>query len=234
MSFTARKLIDNAFYLSEIVSREFQTVSGDQSSEGLDLLNDILAVRSIDEKRIPFFKEYNFNGVAGQEKYSIPGLLSVETFVFFIDSVRYSAREVSRDKYFGSARVDSINSLPYSYHVERVKDGSELYLYFSPDVNYPMTIWGKFALAKVTSLDEDLEPLFEASYLVYLRYLLSKYICNAYSQSVPQGVMAELKDLEQKVISISPKDLSIKKTSTLSGDRGISWADVNLGRGWTP
>jgi hypothetical protein len=231
---TARELITKAFYLSGIVSKEFQTVGGDQLQEGLELLNDVLSVQSLDAKRIPFFKEYNFNAVTGQEKYFIPGLISAETFTFFIDNVRFSTTVENRDRYFGYPRAEGIESLPYSYRLERVKDGSDLYVYFLPADNYPMTIWGKFDLDEVASVDEDLSAIYERDYLTYLRYLLAEYICTEYNVTMQPNVMEKLKELENQVEWISPKDLTTKKISTLTDDDHINWADANLGRGWRP
>ncbi|NHJ41456.1 MAG: hypothetical protein FK731_15605 [Asgard group archaeon] len=231
---TARQLITNAYYLSGVVSKDFQTVKGDQLNEGLGLLNDILSVRALDTKRIPFFKEYDLTAVVGQEKYFIPGLLIAETFVFYIGDVRYSTHVHNRDKYFGSSRPENIRSLPYSYHIERVKDGSDLYVYFLPNSAYPMKIWGKFGLDEVTSVDENLSVVYERNYLTYLRYLLAEYICTEYNVTMQPNVAKKLKDLEKDVTWISPLDLSMNVISTLSEADYPNWADVNIGGGWRP
>ena len=41
MAYSVNKLITNAFYLSKVRSKDFQTVGGDDIAVGLDLLNEI-------------------------------------------------------------------------------------------------------------------------------------------------------------------------------------------------
>lgn len=149
MTYTVIKLITNAFYASGIVSRNFQTVTGSQLNDGLDFLNDILADKTIEKDMVPYFTKYEFFAVAGQEKYFIPNLESMETLVFFINNVRYQMRSLDRKVYFGSSRADNINSLPFNWHLERCFGGANLYLYFKPQTNYPMQMWGTFRLASV-------------------------------------------------------------------------------------
>jgi hypothetical protein len=155
MGYTVIQLINDAYYASGIVSREFQTVSGSQINDGLGFLNDILADKTIERDMIPYYLEYNFYAIEGQERYFIPNLEELETLVFFINNVRYQMREVDRKVYFGSARANNITSLPFNWHVERCPGGANLYLYFLPNVNYPMQAWGQFRLAQV-SINQDL------------------------------------------------------------------------------
>src|ERR1041385_9124834 len=119
MAFTSRQLITQAYYLTGIVSRGQQTSSDQYISDGLDRLNAFLAVKSADIGMIPYYRELIFNAVAGQEVYFIPGLTEIETFTFNIGPVRYSTMEQTREMYFATGRVDNIQSLPYSWHLER-------------------------------------------------------------------------------------------------------------------
>lgn len=233
MAYTARELISDAFHLSGVVSRDFQTVTGSQSTEGLKLLNNVLAGKRSQERLIPYFKEYNLTAVAGQEEYFIPNLALIETFTFNIDTIRYATRQDKRGTYFATGRVDNIQSLPYSWHTERTKGGSNLYIYFIPNEAYPMTVWGKFALDKVDSLDEDLELVYDLDYLDYLQYYVAKRICHAYGISLPPDTNKEFMRMENILTDDSPLDLQMKKESTLSGRTQINYGDVNLGQGWT-
>lgn len=149
------KLITNAYYASGIVSREFETVSGTQVNDGLDFLNEIIADKTIEKDMIPYFQKYSFEAVAGQEKYFIPNLEQAETIVFFINDVRYQMRMIDRNVYFGSSRPNNIDSLPFNWHLERCPGGANLYLYFFPQTNYPIEIWGLFRLPYVT-INQDL------------------------------------------------------------------------------
>lgn len=150
MAYGVIKLINDAYYASGIVSREFEEVSGYQLNDGLDYLNDILADKTIEKDMLPYFLKYSFYAQAGVEKYFIPDLEQAETLVFFINSVRYQMSPTERDQYFGSSRATNITSLPFSWHLERCVGGANLYMYFLPDQNYPIELWGLFRLSQVT------------------------------------------------------------------------------------
>ncbi|AXH77667.1 MAG: portal protein [Caudoviricetes sp.] len=155
MSYDVIQLITNAYYASGIVSREFETVSGSQMNDGLQFLNDILADKAIEKDMVPYFTKYEFFAIAGQEQYFIPNLEAIETLTFFLNNVRYQMREINRKVYFGSSRANNINSLPFNWHMERCLNGANLFLYFFPQTNYPLEIWGTFRLTSVV-LNQDL------------------------------------------------------------------------------
>lgn len=156
MAYTVLKLVNDAYYLSGIVARQFQTVDGQQSQDGLDFLNDILTDKYVEEDMIPYFQKYTFSAVAGKETYFIPNLLQLQTLVFYIQDIRYQMNEIPRRQYFGSSRANNIDSLPFTWHAERAKGGSNIYLYFFPNINYPMEAWGLFGLSEV-SINQNLE-----------------------------------------------------------------------------
>jgi hypothetical protein len=233
MAYTARNLITDAYYLSGIVSRDLQEVSGDQLINGKNLLNGILAVKTLDNKLIPYYKQYDFDAVVGQEKYFIENLISIETFVFYIDSVRFSSSPIGREYYFGTPRPENIKSLPFNWHAERVYNGTDLYVYFLPDKAYPLTIWGKFMLSVVDE-NTDLSTTFDNFYLVYLRYALAEFICSDYNITFQPQSANKLKELESLLTYVSPKDVSVRKLSTLRGVNITNWGDYNIGKGWRP
>jgi len=233
MAYTALQLITRAYYLSGIVGRQYQTVSGDELQDGLFLLNDLLAEKGGDISLIPYYTEYSFSGVIGQEKYFVPNLVTPETLTFYINNVRYSTMHVPRDMYFGTPRADGVNSLPNSWHVERTVGGSNLYIYFTPDQAYPMKLWGKFALTSVATPYQDLSLAYDRSYLTYLRYALAEYICLEYRYPFPPEHLKKLRDLEYQFRNMSPPDLTISKLSTFRKTGFYNYADVNLGKGWT-
>lgn len=235
MSYTAQKLISRALYLSGVVSKGLDTPDADQISEGLEFLNELLAIKTLDMGLIPFFQEYTFNGVIGQQKYQIDGLLDIETIVFYIGQVRYSMYEQNRDTYFGAPRADGINSLPYSYHFERRLNGSDLYVYFLPEDTYLFKLWGKFGLTSIPTLQTDLSLTYELNYLTYLRYALAQYICQEYNVSFSADGTRNLMEMENKIRDISPLDLEIQKLSTLNKQVGPDiYGQVNVGKGWSP
>jgi len=233
MAYTTTQLITNSFYLSQIVSRDLQTVSGAQLQDGLDMLNALLNVKSAHSRLIPYYQEYQFNAVPNQETYFVPNLVVAETLTFNIGPVRYSMSPMSRKPYQGSGRVDNIASLPFNWHFERGKGGGTIWLYFLPNTNYPMTLWGKFGFTNVT-LGQDLTTVFDLFYIDYLRYRLAQRICSEYGINMSPQAEQELRILESEVTDVSPADLSLNKCSSLGATSGLNWGDINIGRGYRP
>lgn len=233
MAYTTTELITRAYYLSGILARGLQTVSGEQINDGLRLLNSFIAVKTANTRLIPYYSQYDFTLSANVEEYSIPNLIQVETFVFYIGDVRYSTTQVPRRAYFGSGRIQNIASLPFSWHLERKLNGANIYLYFLPESDYEATIWGKFRLANV-ALGQNLELTLDEYYIEYLRYGLAGQICEDNNISMPPQTYNRLQELEGIIQDISPPDLTMSKLSTLAGEGGLNWGDVNLGKGWRP
>jgi hypothetical protein len=233
MPYTARQLVTRSWYLSGIVARRLQSVTGDQAVDGLFLLNALLDWKSIQIDLIPYWTRYEFPAVIGEEKYFIPNLYAVETLTFNIGTVRYPTGFTSRSRYFGSGRVDNINSLISSWYFNRSLGGGSIYLYFKPAGEYPIKITGKFGLQNVT-LDTDLLTIYDPSYLEYLRYALAQYMCSEYGILMNPESAKILMSLQRTLMDVSPPDLSVNKSSILTTSSGINYADVNLGLGWRP
>ena len=232
MAYTTLQLINNAYYESGIVSRGFETVSGQQANDGLLFLNDLIADKTVENGLIPYYQEYNFNAIIGQEKYFIEDLISVDTFVFYIDTVRYQTENRARREYFGTSRADNIQSLPGSWHMERCFQGANIYIYFKPNLNFPLTIWGQFRLAQVV-INQDLSLTLDRFYINYLRYDLAARLCAEYNYSVPPGVAKALANYEDSISKKSgPMDMRLIKLSSLQRRGGINYGQVNLGHGW--
>lgn len=232
MAYTTLQLINNAYYESGIVSRGFETVSGPQANDGLQFLNDLIADKTVENGLIPYYQEHNFNAVTGQEKYFIEDLIEIDTFVFYIDTVRYQTENRARREYFGSSRADNIQSLPGSWHMERCFQGANLYIYFKPNQNFPLTIWGQFRLQQVV-INQDLSLTLDRFYINYLKFDLAARLCAEYNYTVPPGVATELKKYEDNISKKSgPMDLRLVKLSSLQRRGGINYAQVNIGHGW--
>lgn len=234
MSYPAVLLINRAWNLSGIVGRGLETVSGEQGTDGLFLLNELLEFVSVDTPLIPYWRRYESVFVVGQEEYDIPGLLDIETMTFTMDNtVRYPMAYVQRVAYFGSGRVNDIQSIPFIYHYERILDGSRLYVYYLPDQAYTFQITGKFGLTNVT-LNTDLSSVYDGFYIAYLRYALAKYMANEYDITFSPEKERQLVSMRKKLQYPSPPDLSLNKTSFMSDRGGLDWQIINLSKGWIP
>lgn len=232
MPYTTTQLITSSYYASGVVSREFETVSGGQITDGLMWLNDIISEKDVDQGMIPYESTYNENFVIGQEIYSIPNLITIDTLVFFLDNVRYAMKYEKRNAYFGSSRVENIQTLPFEWYFERQYGGGNLYIYFKPDQNYPMEIHGIFKLPNVT-LGQDLSLTLDQFYTTYLHYALADRICAEYAYDTPINVQKQLSKYEAWINKKSRLiDLRMQKVSTLQKRGTFNWAFVNLGKGW--
>jgi hypothetical protein len=232
MAYTVTKLITNAYYLSGVVRRRLGTVSGQQLADGLDLLNDLLAIKTANNRLIPYFTHYSFDTVVGQESYLIPNLISIEALTFNLGDVRFPTSNMSRKGYFGSPRVNGVQSLPFVRHSEREKGGTRIFLYFNPNAIYPVNLWGKFGLTSVTK-STDLSLTYERFYIAYLRYALGREICADYNITYQPQNDQRLKEIEQMITDISPIDLTSTKISLFQKDGGLNWGLVNF-PGWVP
>lgn len=235
MSYTVTELITKAFYLSGVSSREFQTVSGDQLGEGLGLLNDVLADKTVENNLIPYYKSANFVTVPGQQGYVIADLIEVDTLTFIKSTVRYSCIKVNRDKYFGSNRAMDITSLPITFHCEREFGGAQIYLYFNPDEAYTMELWGQFRLDSVVN-NQDLSLTIDRFYINFLKYQVAERICHEYNYAIPVGVSEQLTKYNYFISKKSGLLDLTQQTITTLGDKpfGMNYGIANLSGGWIP
>lgn len=232
MVYNTTQLITQSYYAAGIVGREFETVSGGQITDGLAWLNDILTEKVVDNAMVPYESTYTFNAVIGQEIYFIPNLIQVDTLVFYLDQVRYAMKYEKRNQYFGSSRVENIQTLPFEWYFEREKGGGNLFIYFKPDREYPMELHGVFSLSSVT-LGQDLSITFDQFYITYLHYALADRMCTEYAYATPPNVLRQLGKYESWINKKSRLiDLRMEKVSTLQKRGTFNWAFVNLSNGW--
>jgi len=235
MAYTAVELISRSFYLSGVVSRQLQTVSGPQLKNGLDLLNSLLSFQSMSTQFIPYYQLASLPLEAGEEEYFIPGLFDVESFTYDMDGVRFSSLKLKRFQYFATPRPLGISALPGTWNWQRTKGGTNLSIYFKPQSSWLAHIMGKFALTNVSN-DTDLDEVYDDFYIEYLRYALARYICQDYRISMPTDKAAMLSNMEDQLSSVSVPDFRIRKRP-LIGRRNCAqrkWAYYNIGEGWVP
>lgn len=233
MTYLARDLVTRSWYLSGIVARRLQSVTGDQATDGLFLLNALLNWKSFQIDLIPYWTYSQFNAIVGQETYFIPNLYAVELVTFNIDQIRYPISPTTRTSYFGSGRVDNINSLISNWRFERSVGGGTFFFYFKPMNAFVIKYMGKFGLTNVT-LDTDMSTIYDPAYLEYLRYALANYMCSEYGFLFNPESAKILKAIERQLIDVAPPDLSMNKSSILSHGVTFNFADASIGLGWRP
>lgn len=230
-TYPAAQLISRAWNLSGIVAREFEQTSGEEGSDGLFLLNELLEYKSVRTDLIPYWGRIEFNLVQGQERYYIPNLLAVETFTFNIGSVRFPTFSAGRRQYFGDGRVDNIQSLPFEWHVEREQGGMYFYVYYLPDTPYLAKITGKFGLTNV-ELQTNLSKIYDGFYISYLRYCLAEYMDLEYDITFPPDKAKMKEQMEHALRWVSPPDFHMKKISFMNTNAPFNWAHINISPSW--
>lgn len=229
----ASELIVDAWYLSGIVAREFEEVTGAKMTDGLTLLRDILEEKAINGIYIPYYSHAEFDTVPGQETYDIDGLIDLRAFTFNIGTVRYSMRRDTQKRYFDTGRVDDIDSLPFHYYAERQLNGMRLYLYFLPSEVFKMKITGKYKFLEI-DLDSDIEDQVDKYYISYLKYELAKRMCDFYGYPFDRQKEETLSVLQNKVANLVGTDMSINKDTAFGRRGAFRYGQANLGRGWEP
>lgn len=248
MAYTAETLITRAWYLSGIVARNLQTVTGDQIQDGLLLLNALLDWKQIQTDLVPYWTYIELPAVPSQEFYFLPFVADIESVTFNINEIRYPMDYTTRRVYYGSGRVDNISTLPFNWNYNRALGGGYLALYFKPQSNFPLKIMCKLFLTDVT-LSTDLTNIsstlpytfinssnqgYDTSYIEYLRYALAQYMCSEYGIIFNPESEKILKSLSRTLMDVSPPDISMIKTSILTEGSGYNYGDINLGKGWRP
>ena len=260
MAYTAQQLITRSWFLSGIVARNLQVPTGDQIYDGLQMLNDLLNFKQIETDLIPYWQYITFDAVAAQEFYFLPYVAAIQTSTFNLGVVRYPMVSTSSTNYFGSARVDNISTLPFSWNYERAVGGGTFGMYFKPDSNYPIKMKAKIFMVDV-DLQTDMQDVtqsftnpynvpfytqysfinnsiqgYDTSYLEYLRYALARFMCSEYGVEFNPQSERIFMSYQRKLMYESPPDLSNKKLSILFADSGpgFNWGDVNIGHGWRP
>lgn len=251
MAYTAQQLITESWFLSGIVARNLQEATGDQISNGLQMLNNLLNFQQIKLDLIPYWQYIQLNTVVNQEYYTLPYVAAVESVTFNIGVVRYTTDVTSRTRYFGTVRVDNVASLPFNFNFNRELGGGVLSLYFLPESVWPLKMMAKIFLTNVT-LQQDLTNItnlalpytfvyggnqgYDTSYIEYLRYALARYMCSEYGISFNPQSEEILRSMEYSLMDVSPPDMSNQKRSILNSVQGsgINWGDINLGLGWRP
>lgn len=229
----ASELITQAWYFSGIVQREGEQPSDTQSADGLTQLNSLLSKFSIDGKGIPYTNHNVITLIAGQESYTVPNLIQIQALTYEIETVRYPLRQDSIYRYFGTSRANNIDSLSYHFYPQRILGGMQLWFYFLPYQDMPLNITGIYALTSV-DFSTNLDTLIDDFYQWYLVFKLAKRFCDFYGNELPQGSMTELNDYEKRIEGINPPDLTVRTVGLFDNKNALSWAQVNLGRGWTP
>lgn len=229
----AVELINRAYNLSGIVSRDLDQVQGSEGKDGIFWLNQIVALKSDNGDYLPYYGRYEFVMTPGVREYLIPGYVSVDTVTFFMNGVRFSLVGENRRRFFGDARPENIMSLPYQYYYEKGLGGMKVFFYFNPNQAYPSEVVGLTSLPELV-YDTELDDIIDSYYQTFLMFELAEYLCMWNQMSLPPAAQQTLSRMRKKMYNINPKDFRINKVSLLSGPGIVTLGVANLSNGWIP
>lgn len=216
MATTSLQVITDAYYLSNVVSQQFQTITAYQGKQGLRLLNQVLQDKTIQQGLVPFYEPYDFTLSTGVQSYFIPNLINGDTFTYFVDQNRFPAERIGRMDMFGSFLPYGANSLPTFWNFQPTLNGTTLTLMLPPDRDYPAQIYGKFMFQNVT-YTQDLELGLPGYYIGFLTFDLARRLGMANSQPVSAEVETEWQRYVDHIESqTAPVDYTYQKKSQFS------------------
>jgi len=232
---TARELISRSWYLSGLESRELQSISGDREAVGLALLNSIFDVAQADTNLLPYYsyKPALFNTVVNQEEYFIPNCAQIDAVSFNLNDVRFHIKPQKKNRYFGSSRVNNLDSLPFTLAWLRSNGGSSLYFYPLPSEIFEINVFGKFYLSNVT-LDTELSDELDNFYNEYLRYMLADYMAQEYGIELPPRSEKRLRQLIKIMKNMTPIDTEVRTAGLNKGGASLPPQVLSLYTGWMP
>lgn len=221
MPTTAQEIVTRAYYLSGIVGRDYETVSGSQLLDGLDLLNDVLSEIGIQGLYQPYYSHTTLSFAEGEDNVFVPNLIETQAVTYTINppqnSVVYTMVQKTVKEFFDKSYVKNIKSLPYEYYVEREAGGSRIYTYFVPQTDYVFEITGKYAVTDAIA-STDLSTTFDRVYLSYLKYAVADRICHFNQQMLDPDTRQELGRLRTLINSMVSNDYSNDYGSILGQD----------------
>jgi len=235
-----RELVNEAYYIANVNSAQLQTLTGEQLTRGVNILNRILSGKSAKFSQIPYITRHDFACVVDQEEYFVDNLASVETFTVSKGDVRYNMTPISREKYFGDFRVNNISSLPLEYYVERgMKNGTpgmRIFVYYEPSLaEYEFNVVGKMMFQSVTAntvIPDTLE--LEGYYIDYLTYELARRLCSFYKIPFDPQDMLILEELRDNLTDANQFDPTVHIMNQFPAQEATNWARVNFPSEYSP
>lgn len=227
------ELINTAIVLSQIVGRNLEEVGGSEGRDGLFWLKLLMAEKSINGNRLPYYGHTQVDTVLNQEKYFFAKLITLDALTFSLQGIRYGLRGVNRRSYFGSARATNVSGIPAQVYYERVNGGIDVYLYYTPGEIFTLEATGLISLGDVL-IDDELDLVMDTFYQLLLIFELAEYMCIFYGISMSPAASTKLKSLRDSIVDINPMDLTLNKVQLIkTGGNYSTLAQINFKDGWT-
>lgn len=248
MAYPIRQLIIEAYYLSGLVSRETETVSGEELEEGRHYLNIILSNNTINGERIIYSQSTKGTLNISSNTIYVPKLFCVQTITLYNGNIRYPLTRLDRDQFYGTSSIHALESIPVYYHEElsilpldltenQPTEGMRINVYPCANTNYEYVIHGKFGFDEIKpeNLSDDALKLWAYYYINYLTLSLAKRLNATTDIAFPVATQELLKSVEQELCSKNTKDYSMKIMNPFGFNESSScFPLVNLGTGYIP
>ena len=205
------ELITRAYYASQVISPEFESITNQRTSDALFLLNMILGDSQVDVNFTPFEETRGVVVSAGSPNTFVSNLIQIRQMQFLNDpdgetqSILYGCIEDTQMGFYGSTRPLYISTLPFHYYPYRQDDGMMIEFMYQPSQDTEFIITGKWGL-KPLLISDNLDQ-FETYFINYLIFLLAESLCNYNTQAVPSYVAQQISKYERLLREMSPLHL---------------------------
>lgn len=206
--YTVRQLVSESYYLTNIVARDNEVVSGTQSALGLLLLNTIIDFSRTDKQIIPFWENKSYSTATGVSKYYIKNLSSIENITYLNGSEIIPLRMLNSSEYYDSTLSTNNTGDTGAYYAERLSGGTNIILVNTPASDSTMYIHGKFACIEL-EFTSNLLDYFELGYIEYLTYKLADSICIRNNIETPVNILKSISDYRAIISSSSVANLTM-------------------------
>lgn len=209
-------------------------------SRGLEILNEILDMFSVDGIYIPYSTTIDFDMVPNQPTYSFSNIVSADvTTNRFIDLVfaNYTVEEdsenpivyplkiMSKAEYYNVIRLEKLDTRPGFIFMNRQPTETFITLYPAPDQAYPCSIQVKGMLNSL-SANEDLTQL-PPYFARFLKYALAREFLSYYpSGNWPQTAEQKYQDMYASVKAGNEVDLTLRVSQLLITPQPYYWQTI--------
>lgn len=232
---TARDIIYKAFYMLGVTDFG-EVANGEDTSNALSILNEILESWSGGGVIIPYLNQVNFMLKQGKSEYvlgktdgadvnslKIAQLVSIN---FRYDNTVYPVNILSQNVYYENLRVVNLTSLPFNAFLQNTVYDSRLIFYPIPNKDYECYVRAKFVFDDI-ELDDRLDEI-PPHARQFFRYALARELCDFYSKPWQPKQEQIYNELKARMFSNAELDLTIT-TDNLSPN---SYYTVKSGYGY--
>lgn len=230
------EIVNRAKYVSNLQSN----IEPDFEKSGIFWLNRVIGLKSIQKMLNPYYKTISFQTEPQKYQYFIRDLIEPVTLRYFLQNVPYTLLRIGRNQYFGGAIFKNIQSLPTTWHPEKVPNGYNIYLYLPPAYELTFELMGKFNIPSVIDEEFELDEILDDWYQTFLIFELAEILCLNNKITMPPSANQYLIKLRREIACNNLPDTTQISLSVFNGRSSTnnifsSIAQYELGsNGWIP